>query len=146
MAGLISFEYKKMNGNKLKSAVSDAVEGVLSGVGGIAAPAVAAVARTGVTALQAEIDDLLAQVTINAGPVDAATVTQYLNQFPGVPAANIKFVQDHPEILAKLKARNRRGEAVFSQEQQAKILADIDWLQTLLSIAPLLLKILLMFI
>lgn len=144
--GLVNFEYKKMDKEKIKLAVSSLAAGALAGFSGIGAGAIVAITNAVVTGINAEIDHWLAQVTILAGPVDAATVTQYLNQFPGLPADNIKFVQDNPKLLAKLKARDRRGNPVFSQEQQEKILANIDWLVLLMEVAPIILKILLMFI
>jgi len=70
----------------------------------------------------------------------------FLSSFQGIPPANMQFASDNPVIIDKLNARDRKGRPVFSREQQAKILANMDWMQLLLEFAPIIVKLILLFI
>jgi len=144
--GIVAFDIKKMNKEQLKQAVTSLAAGVLPGFSGIGAGAINVVVNTVVTGINAEIDHWLAQVTIMANPVTAQDVATYLGTFAAVPAESKAFLEKHPEVLRKLTARDRHGNPVFSTVEQAKILANIDWLTLLETVLPIVLKILMMFL
>jgi hypothetical protein len=82
-------------------------------------------------------------LVVGAPPVSAAV---YLGGFTNVSAANAAFVTAHPEVVGKLMAKRRGGSDWFSHDEQAAMLAgvgNIDWMQLLLQLAPVLIKILL---
>lgn len=81
-------------------------------------------------------------------PMTQADEIKFLSNFhlKGVSAVNLKFAQDNPGVIAKLTAKDRRGKAYFTEAQQQKILENIDWMQLLLEYAPMIIKLLLMFI
>lgn len=171
----ISFDVKKMDAAKLKLAVTNVIAGASPGLSGLfAPPAQAALAAVG-TRIEKWIDDTLSPVSFKASPLDnerweaiedvvantfkggdgyhaskpmsAAQQTNFLATFTGkVPAKNLQYAQDNPVIIDKLNAKTRAGKPMFTQEQQEKILANMDWMQLLLEWAPAILKLLLMFI
>jgi hypothetical protein len=84
-----------------------------------------------------------APLVVGAPPVSAAV---YLGGFTGVTPANAAFVTAHPEVIVKLMAKRRGGSDWFSHDEQAAMLAGaggIDWMQLLMTLAPILIKILL---
>ena len=81
-------------------------------------------------------------------PMTQADEIKFLANFQlkGVPAVNLQFAKDNPGVIAKLTAKDRKGRAYFTEAQQQKILENIDWMKLLLEYAPVILKLLLMFI
>lgn len=172
----ISFDVKKMDTTKLKLAVSSVIAGASPGLQGLfAPPAQAALAAVG-TRIEKWIDDTLSPVTFKAAspldterfeaieevvvnvfkggdgymaskPLSQAQQTNFLAKFAGkVPADNLNFAMANPAVIDKLHAKTRSGKPMFTEEQQEKILANIDWMKLLLEWAPAILKLLLLFV
>jgi hypothetical protein len=79
-------------------------------------------------------------------PMTAAQHVNFLGKFASVPKTNLDYALANPMIIDKLNAKTRSGKPVFSEAQQEKILANIDWMKLLLEWAPMIVKLLLMFI
>lgn len=171
----ISFDVKKMDASKLKLAVGAIIGGASPGLQGLFAPPAQAALQAVGTRIEKWIDDVLSPVSFKASVIDAeryeaieevvvnvfkgqdgyqaakpmtaAQQTNFLTKFTGkVPAKNLDYALQNPMIVDKLNAKTRSGKPMFTEEQQEKILANMDWMQLLLEWAPMIVKLLLMFI
>lgn len=139
---LITIDPKLFDKNKLRSGVIDITEGMEPGIG---SPVnIDKVILSGLAAfLNSLIDSIPGPMVVGATPAEA---TNFLGGFSGVPAANAALVMANPILVDKLQAKHHHGNPVFSHDEQQKILANIDWLQLLLTLAPIIFKILMMFL
>lgn len=172
---LISFDVKAINRSLLASSMRTLADSINPAVSGLLAPAVKAVVNAAVEKLITWIDNKLAPVSFQADPGDLekyeaieelvdnalrgsdgfmasvplspAESINFLAKFTGkVPAAHLDFAKNNPQVIAKLNAVTRKGKPMFTEEQQEKILANMDWMKMLLEFAPIVLKLLLLFI
>lgn len=155
---LITFDPKLIVVADLDAALDKIVSAISPAIGGIGAPFVrstlgyvAGMAKTALATwlaqvklilgnddIEAELDHHEQQLTL----VFSENAGTYLAGFASVPAECKAYVTSNPEVIRQLKARKRNGDAHFTQEQQSKILGNIDWLKLLEVIGPIIFKIL----
>lgn len=167
MSAIIGFDKSKVDVAKLQHAVDDVAGAIKPGITGLAAPFLGSMLDGVGTMVKAKISDWLDMLKIkfeSMSPAeqsdfhlhveewdkfaklqfapDPSFATGYLANFPQTPVKCADYVKANPALVKKLQAKDWRGRDIFTQEQQAKILGNIDWLELLTTLAPIVFKIL----
>jgi hypothetical protein len=145
---LISFDFKQTDPVKAKAAVNALCDWAEGGVITAGNWDKTLIFDNLKKAAEAGIDSLYKQGPLVVG--DAVTTeveaANFVAGFTGVPQATADFVKANPLVVDKMRAEVRPGRPRYSfaeQEAMLRGVGGVDWMQLLLTLAPIVIKILL---
>jgi hypothetical protein len=145
---LISFDFKQTDPVKAKAAVNALCDWAEGGVITAGNWDKTLIFDNLKKAAEAGIDSLYKQgpLVVGAAVTTEVEAANFVAGFPGVPQATADFVKANPMVVDRMVAKRKNGKAWFEFAEQEAMLqgvGGVDWMQLLLTLAPIVIKILL---